>query len=314
MKAFLDEPAVAPPTFTSPDWTEDGQRRPTPRPAWMMFGPDTSAKHTRTSTFFDPPAERAAAPAGKDSTSPAVPTPSIGNGELVSPEPAITAVTAPAAAPRPSAPPGGCTELAPVVVADLIGPDAEKRRAAKAARQDAAVAAWAAQPRPVAAEIDCAGPGEPEPATYTNAANALSTGCESPFAAVAMLEQVLRVITAINGRAPAQGPELTVKLKEIRALVQEFHPRDGVDGILAVQEVMFAETIGAVLARLAAALDPRMAALYATTAEKLTRAQLETLRCRERRHRAPRQSGQRITIRGQAQAVVGTVNMAVSNA
>jgi len=309
MKAFLDELVRQSPRFTSPDWTSDGQRRPTPGPAWMRFAPDSIMERTRTESFFDSPGERAAAPAGEVSMPPAAPTQTVGNGELAGPEPAITAVAAPAADTRPSAPPGGSTELAPVVVADLIGQDAEKRRAAKIARQDAVVAAWAAQPRPVAAEIDCAGPGEPEPATYTNAANALSTGCDSPFAAVALLEQVLRVVAAINGKAPAQGPELTVKLKEIRALVQEFHPRDGVDGILAVQAVMFTKAIGGVLTRLAAAPDPASTVLYATTAEKLTKAQLEHLRFMDRRHRPQRQAGHRIVIRDQAQAVVGNVGL-----
>lgn len=199
--------------------------------------------------------------------------------------------------------------LDPALVADLLAEDVAKRQHAQDRRQADVLSAWLGQPHPLTTELDCRQGGSPEPESYAAAADALAIGVDSPFAARAIMGQILRVASALR-RDKASPDEQQAQIRTIRSLVQELHPKGVIDGMLAAHLIMFDQVRFKVLFYLAGTNSAADVVLFATALEKLTRAQLDTMAAWDRRHRPRRRAGHRIVVRDQAQAVIGDVGPA----
>ncbi len=199
-------------------------------------------------------------------------------------------------------------DLGPDHVTDLLGADAAKRRDAQVARQAAVTAAWQAQPRALTVDIDVH-TGEQEPRQYAIAASVLATNSESPLAAAALLDQIIRVEAAVTGTIPT-GAAANAVVKTTRALINEKRPRDGTDAALAGQQVMLEKVIAGALLKAAQDGNASAFALRAAGIAQLIKANGETARQREYLKRPRRPAGHRITIRDQGQAVIGDLHQA----
>lgn len=204
-------------------------------------------------------------------------------------------------------------EINRVMDADLYGPDEQKQQSANENRHTAVVDVWKPRSHSMAADIDFPDSGTTHVNAYANAANDLPIGCESPLAAQAILEQIHRVTSAISGKFMAQGQEKADAIASVRALVAELRPRDGADALLAGQLIMFSQAIGSILHRISITFEPSVMVQYADAVERLTRSQLDTMRCRDRRNRPRRVAGHKITVRGHGQAVIGGVHQSAQS-